>query len=258
MREEAIKDFWEQNPCGEQLVLDGRRVENYRVFFREYDAFRYRTEGHILSNLDKIDFQGKNVLEVGIGQGADAQQIIERGGIYHGLDMTDEACKRVKTRFELFGLAFNSVKQGSAVSIPYPDNSFDIVYSHGVLHHIPEIEKAVREIHRVLKPEGRLIIMLYAKDSLNYRLSILILRRLLFLGLYIVDLLTLGKLIRKPLFRKHLDLSRKTGLFKYLGTANFLSRNTDGPDNPYSRVYSRNEVEATFQDFAFEIGRAHV
>ena len=62
--------------------------------------------------------------------------------------------------------------------MPFPDNSFDIVFSHGVLHHIPDVLAAQKEIARVLKPGGRLIAMLYARRSLNYLLAISVVRRL--------------------------------------------------------------------------------
>jgi SAM-dependent methyltransferase len=62
--------------------------------------------------------------------------------------------------------------------MPFPDNSFDIVFSHGVLHHIPDILAAQKEIARVLKPGGQLIAMLYARRSLNYLVAISVVRRL--------------------------------------------------------------------------------
>src|SRR5205085_10626994 len=120
-----------------------------------------------LTNLDRIDFAAKRVLEIGLGQGADGEQIVRRGGIYSGVDLTDESVKRVKMRFELKGLSYDRIEQASALELPFGDDSFDIVFSHGVLHHIPEIKPAQREIARVLKPDGRLIAMLYAKRSLN-------------------------------------------------------------------------------------------
>jgi Methyltransferase domain len=104
--------------------------------------------------------------------------LIRRGALYSGLDLTEESIWRVGKRFSLHGCPYVDLKQGSPLDIPYPSNSFDIVFSHGVLHHIPEIDRAQREIARVLKPDGELIAMLYAKWLLNYLLSIAVLRRL--------------------------------------------------------------------------------
>lgn len=64
-------------------------------------------------------------------------------------------------------LPYRELKQGSVLALSFEDNSFDIVFSHGVLHHVPDIDRAQREVHRVLRPHGELIVMLYAKWSLE-------------------------------------------------------------------------------------------
>lgn len=81
-----IQEFWQQHPCGAELVgdLTDRSRREYLDFFDRYDAYRYKKEGHILKNLDRIDWNGKRVLEIGLGQGADGEQIVRRGGRYSG------------------------------------------------------------------------------------------------------------------------------------------------------------------------------
>ena len=240
-----IQDFWQTLPCGAELVgdlNDETRVE-YEEFFRRYDDFRYSLEPHILKNLDRVVFAGKKVLEIGLGQGADAEQIVERGGIYSGADLTDESVKRVKMRFELRELQFERIEQASALELPFDDDSFDIVFSHGVLHHIPEIGKAQAEIARVLKPNGRLIAMLYAKWSLNYLVSIAVARRLGLLAMYGLGVKAGG------IYGDHIANANKVGIGKYLAMSNFINVSTDGPFNPYSKVYGRREIEADFVDF---------
>ena len=159
MDEQTIERFWNTHPCGDASVggpKGTRSADDYLSFFSDYDAFRYRKERHILSCLDAIPFREKHVLEIGLGQGADSEQIIRRGAIWSGLDLTQESVDRVTTRLNLRGLPYQSVVKGSALSIPYETDSFDIVFSHGVLHHIPEVRVAQREIARVLKPSGKL------------------------------------------------------------------------------------------------------
>ena len=205
-----IKDFWQGHPCGAELVGDmpNESREEYLDFFRRYDEFRYRTEGHILKNLNRIGFDRKRVLEIGLGQGADAEYIVRRGGIYTGVDLTDESVKRVTMRLSLKDLPFESIEQASALELPFADDSFDIVFSHGVLHHIPDIDQAQAEVARVLRPDGRLIAMLYARWSLNYMLSIFILRRLGLLGLYFFRINAGG------IYGDHHAIPRKGGIGK--------------------------------------------
>jgi ubiquinone/menaquinone biosynthesis C-methylase UbiE len=244
MNESEIQDFWQKHPCGEDFVGGAQKYEaDYERFFDNYDKFRYTKEPHILECLKNIDFQGKKTLEVGLGQGADAEQIIRLGADWFGLDLTHESTKRVQVRLALRKLKFGGITNGSAVDMPFADRSFDIVFSHGVLHHIPEIESAQKEIRRVLKPDGELIVMLYAKNSLNYRFSISFVRRLGLIGMY------LAKPNANGLLGQHLKNARQKGLWNYLKMENFIHRNTDGALNPYSKVYDLREVERDFPDF---------
>lgn len=222
--------------------LEQRRGDS-EAFFNDYDRFPYPKEAHTLRCLDDIDFAGMEVLEIGLGQGADSEQIIQRGGVWSGLDFTPESVARVQTRLSLRQLPYRSIKRGSALAIPFEDNSFDIVFSHGVLDHIPDIRSAQKEIHRVLKPEGELVVMLYARWSLNYLIAIGIVCRL--------GLLALCLLNHDPggIASQHIANARASGLWQYLPMSNFIHRNTDGPLNPYSKVYDRRGVGADFPDF---------
>ena len=154
MNEQTIQQFWHRHPCGESQVAGLKLpqpaengfveapAEDYEAFFERYDAFRYSRESHIPKRLDAIDFVGKRVLEIGLGQGADSEQIIRRGAVWSGVDMTSESIRRVSTRLRLRGLPHQRLECASALAMPFPADSFDIVFSHGVLHHIPEITAA--------------------------------------------------------------------------------------------------------------------
>lgn len=258
MNNEEIRDFWQKHPCGQSLITEANgQINDLKKFFIDYDKFRYATEGHILVNLDKIDFENKSVLEIGIGQASDAQRIIERGANYFGVDFTQEACNRAELRFKLFNLPYESVICENICGTTLADNKFDIIYSHGALHHVPEIEKAVKEIYRILKKDGKIILMLYAKKSFNYYISIMFIRRLLIIGLFLIDIATNKKVIHDKILRGHLNNIRAIGFKKYLSNGIFLSKNTDGPENPYSRVYSRKQVKEIFNGFEFNRFEQH-
>jgi len=251
--ENSIKNFWQTHPCGAELVgdLSEETRDEYAEFFVRYDNYRYSIEPHILANLDRIEFRGKKVLEIGLGQGADSEQIARRGGIFSGIDLTEEAVKRTRMRFALKGLKYERIEQASALTMPFDDSSFDIVFSHGVLHHISEISAAESEIYRVLKPGGEIVVMLYAKRSLNYLLSISILRRLGLLGLYWLGNMTGG------IYRDHVENARKVGIWNYLSMKNFINVSTDGPFNPYSKVYDLEEVKKDFPNFEIVKSEQH-
>jgi len=247
MNETEVQSFWNAHPCGDHIVGGLRQefADDYEKFFTAYDKWRYQQEGHIPACLDRFDWQDKKVLEIGLGQGAESEQLIRRGARWSGLDLTAESVARVGSRLALRDLPYDDLKQGSALEIPYPADSFDHVFSHGVLHHIPDILAAQKEIHRVLKPGGTLVAMLYARKSLNFQVSIRMVRRAVLATAY-----PLRNVVPfKGMLRQHLDNAEQVGLKSYLDIETFTHRNTDGPLNPFARVYSAPEVERDFPDF---------
>lgn len=248
MTEEEIQRFWDAHPCGDAQVggLEQTFQHDHDAFFRRYDAFRYGREKHILACLDGIGFAGKRVLEIGLGQGADSEQIIRRGAIWSGVDLTPESVERVTRRLELRALPYATIRQGSALALPFPDDAFDLVFSHGVLHHIPDIRRAQAEIARVLAPGGDLIAMLYARWSINYVVAIRMARRLGLVALRVLPIEARG------IYGEHQRLAREQGLTRYLRMSSFVHRSTDGPWNPYSKVYDLRRVREDFPSFRVE------
>src|SRR5688572_27527177 len=243
-KQREVEQFWDAKPCDS----DTSDEQMYsREFFEDIEKERYRLQSHILDLLKSVDFKGKEVLEVGTGVGTDARMIVSLGGNYHGINVDAGSSDMTRTALKTFGLQ-GDVKQASALNIPYPSDHFDVVYSFGVLHHIPEVDKAIKEIYRVLKPGGELVIMLYNKPSINYQVEI---RRLRKLGLGLVGLpgmvSVLSKLgLPKAKLQRHLELHKASGK---MSEEEWLSRNTDGPDNPYSRVYDNKETAELLRDF---------
>lgn len=141
-------------------------------------------ESHIPRCLDEIAFDGRKVLEIGLGLGADAEQIIGRGGRWTGIALTAESVDRVKTRMELRNLPCAEIRQATVLELPFADDSVDVVFSHGVLHHVPDILPAQSEVARVLRPSGEAVVMLCARYSLNYLVSVSVVRRLGLIAMY--------------------------------------------------------------------------
>jgi SAM-dependent methyltransferase len=101
---------------------------------------------------------GDKVLEIGCGSGADLLQFAKHGAIVTGVDLTAKHVELARTR--LGNLA--AIHQADMRHLPFEDESFDYIYSHGVLHHCDEPERVVREMFRVLRPGGRINIHVYA------------------------------------------------------------------------------------------------
>jgi SAM-dependent methyltransferase len=215
------------------------------------ERHRYMAEPHIPEVVQFQRWADNDVLEVGCGIGTDGVRFARAGARYVGVDASAEAVGLAQRRFAIESLRAE-VGIASATQLPYPDASFDLVYSHGVVHHIPETERAIGEFYRVLRPGGTVLVMLYHRGSFNHWVSIVVVRRLL-VSLLLVPGATraVAALTRESpaILKGHRALLRRHGL-RYLSDRDlFLSNNTDGPGNPLSKVYSRAEAEELFRDF---------
>ena len=244
---ERVRAFWQAHPCGTKF---SDAEIGTREFFARIEAHRYAKEWHIPEAADFAGARGLRVLEIGCGLGTDGVRFAKAGADYTGVDLTDAAIELARKRFELSGLR-GELRVSDAENLDFADESFDLVYSHGVLHHTPDIAHAVSEIHRVLKPGGRAIVMLYHRDSYNYRVGICILRRA---GARLLKSESGLKLVHRmtgePIdsLREHARIV-KASTNGYLSSDEFLSQSTDGAGNPLARVYSRREARELFKDF---------
>jgi len=243
---ERVREFWQQHPCGTKF---SDAEMGSREFFERVEAHRYEKEWHIPAAANFAGTRGLKVLEIGCGMGTDGAQFARAGADYTGIDLTNAAVELARKRFAASELKGNFLVSDGE-NLDFANDSFDLVYSHGVLHHTPDIEAAVREIHRVLKPGGRAMVMLYHRGSYNYRVGIRVLRRagagLLKSesGIKIVHRLT-----GEPLdsLREHAASLRNAN--GDLSDAQLLNQSTDGAGNPLARVYSRREARDLFKDF---------
>ena len=92
----------------------------------------------------------------------------QQGAKITAVDLNPTAVSQTKTRFNIFKLE-GDIRECDAEHLPFQENEFDYVYSWGVLHHTPGTKKAISEILRVLKPGGRVGVMLYNRQSILYR-----------------------------------------------------------------------------------------
>ena len=158
---ELVHDFWNAASCGEELYMVG---EDTKMQFQNQMAERYRLEPYILDFADFNNAKGKKLLEIGVGLGSDHQKFAESGADLYGCDLTERAIFNTQKRMSLFGLS-SKTQVDDAENLSYSDNTFDMVYSWGVIHHSPKTEQCAHQIYRVLKPGGSAKVMIYYKYS---------------------------------------------------------------------------------------------
>jgi SAM-dependent methyltransferase len=161
-RKTEVRGFWGAASCGE-VYAEGRSAEEQ---LRRQAEVRYRLEPYIRGFARFEEGAGKDVLEIGVGMGADhlewARTAPRR---LVGVDLTSRAVAWTAQRLASQGLS-SELREADAERLPFPDNSFDIVYSWGVLHHSPDPAQAFREAHRVLRPGSTLRAMIYHRPSI--------------------------------------------------------------------------------------------
>mgnify|MGYP001065270285 CR=1 FL=1 len=206
-----VKIFWENNP----LCVDGNPYEmGSKDFFNFYDKQREEIESLEFSYKlhEYRDFNGKKVLDVGCGNGYVLSKYASEGAKVYGVDITKAGIDLCEKRFEYLGLK-GDFRVADAQALPFEDNTFDCVCSVGVLHHVPNTQRAIDEIYRVLKPGGRLIVMFYHKNSAKYRFK------------YRVWSWFTGKTLQQ------------------------LVNEFDGIGNPKGQVYSKKDLKKMLSDF---------
>ena len=171
------REQWSQDPCG--AVYDREHELGTREFFEAIERHRYQVYAPWMPETMGFNkFPGAKLLEIGCGMGSDLVQFARGGAYCTGVDLTPRSVEITRHRFVLYGLEGDFVLSDGE-RLPFASESFDVVYSNGVLHHTPDTAGAIREVHRVLRKDGTAKVMLYYRDSLNYWLEIVLRRGIL-------------------------------------------------------------------------------
>lgn len=159
----AVQEFWNRKSCGEVYATGDTLTEQLEAQARA----RYELEPYIFEFARFDEGRGRDVLEIGVGMGADhLEWAKESPRSLTGVDLTPRAIELTRTRLDAYGLT-STLDCGDAEYLPFPDESFDIVYSWGVLHHSPDTPRAIAEVHRVLRPGGVARVMIYHRWSIT-------------------------------------------------------------------------------------------
>ncbi len=255
----AVHSFWNTEACGTHFV---ENAADEKDFFEKFRHYRYSTEWHIPLLVPFAEARGSKVLEIGTGNGAEGVMFALNGAQYTGVDLTEAALEATRRHFAVMGLSGTFQKE-NAEQLSFPNETFDLVFSHGVLHHTPNTQRAVDEVYRVLKPGGRAIIMLYHKHSFNYYIRIMSYMRLRVL------LKILSRVGRWHSDREKHSSASVRGLrgnrdsqvwdlhyqqfllrgWDYLRARNFVHHCTDGPECPVAYAFSKAEAGRIFSRF---------
>lgn len=196
-----VKNYWNNQPCN---INHSNKKFLSKEYFNDVRKKRYFVEPHILKFADFKSYKGKSVLEIGCGIGTDGTEFIKNGAKYTGvelskssLDIFNERLKVLKQNKKKHTLIEASVENLNNV----PKKNYDLIYSFGVIHHTPNMQKAFNEIYKVANKNTLIKIMLYAKYSYkNFMLDITNYRYEAQKGcpiVYKVDEYDLNQLIRK-------------------------------------------------------------
>lgn len=240
-----VEHFWNSHLCGKQFV-DAKFPS--KEFFSRYREFRYKKTHHLNAYIDWKAAKGKDVLEIGLGIGVDATRWAQYAKSYTGVDLTTEAVYATKLHFEHLGLN-GTITQGNAEALHLSAQQFDLVYSHGVLHHTTNTQQTFYEVNRVLKPNGRFIVMLYAKGSFNYWIRIQLYFRLRLLFEILKHKLGFSSTGNWAL---HIKNVKKDG-WTYLSWSNFPHHCTDGPDCYIANSYYQHELKHMLKAAGFKV-----
>jgi SAM-dependent methyltransferase len=133
-------------------------------FFADLDAYRFEKLHYLPRIVDFSGFAGKRLLEVGCGIGTDLVRFARGGAVCTGIDLSQTAIDLARKNLSVNGVTAD-LQVGNGEALPFPDASFDVVYGHGVVQYTADPAQLVRECHRVVRPGGRGIFMVYNRVS---------------------------------------------------------------------------------------------
>jgi ubiquinone/menaquinone biosynthesis C-methylase UbiE len=221
---DSARAVWGASPAGTTFAAGAS--PGTREWFDRARETRSSVEMPWLLRIVPFDtFRDNDVLEIGCGAGFDAYEFIRHGARYTGLDITPENIDRTTSHLRTQGLEADHLVVGDAMSLPFERDTFDIVFSNGVLHHVADIDRSLHEASRVLRPGGDLWMTLYHRHS----------------AFYVLTLCLYGWILRG---KRHLFESFED----YLATIEF----TTADARPLVRAYSRAEVDKMLWKAGFD------
>jgi SAM-dependent methyltransferase len=162
---ESIRHYWNLRIHDLEIA---RHPVGTKKFFKELEAYRFDKLDYLPRVVDFTGYRGTKLLEVGCGVGLDLARFARGGANVTGIDLAAVSIDLARKNFA-FQRAKGNLQVMDGECLEFDDDSFDVVYAHGVLQYTANIEKMIAEIRRVLKPGGEAILMVYNRYSwLNF------------------------------------------------------------------------------------------
>lgn len=164
--DQANASYWD-SLCGWALAQTVEMTGEFQEDLRRFDATYLDYYPYLLDYIDPPALADRDVLEIGLGYGTVGQLLALARTRYVGLDVAAEPVELMRRRLASLDGVDGRAERGSALALPFPDETFDYVYSIGCLHHTGNLARAVSEVRRVLRPGGIATIMVYYRYSLR-------------------------------------------------------------------------------------------
>lgn len=160
---EAVREYWNRRPCN---IRHSPKPVGTREYFDEVEARKYFVEPHIPGFAQFDRWKGKQVLEIGCGIGTDSVNFARAGASLSAVDLSEASLELCRQRFRAFGLDAKFYRGNSEeLSKFVPIETYDLIYSFGVIHHTPHPGRVLEEIKKYCGPGTEIRLMLYSKWS---------------------------------------------------------------------------------------------
>lgn len=158
---EAVRRYWEAHI--HDSAISDKEIGSID-FFHDLEQYRFEKLSYLPSLLDSFVYRGQKVLEAGCGMGIDLAYVARSGATVTGVDLSAKAIELAKKNLSCHGLQGNLMVMNGE-ELDFQENSFDRVYAHGVLQYAADPSRMVKELYRVLKPQGQALMMVYNRYS---------------------------------------------------------------------------------------------
>jgi len=162
---DAVKEFWDRRPCN---IRHSQNPAGTQEYFDEVEARKYFVEPHIPRFAQFELWRGKRVLEIGCGIGTDTINFARHGAWVTAVELSAKSLEIARRRAEVYDLADRVhfyLGNAEELSAFLPPETYDLVYSFGVIHHTPHPKRVIEQIRHYVRPRSTVKIMVYHRRS---------------------------------------------------------------------------------------------